>query len=77
MIDSYFFDDGPECEAQEGNVHLLARRQFVFSIIVGALLIFCAALIGARSYIGAEPPLALDRNSPEAPAAAEVPANQG
>jgi hypothetical protein len=77
MTDSYFFDDGQGYEADAGDIRHLARRQFVFSLAIGALLIFCAALIGSRSLMGGEPPLALHQMMFEAPAASQSAATQG
>ena len=49
----YFGDDTMDFGADAGDVRALARRQFLFSLAIGALLLASAAMIGAQP-IGAD-----------------------
>jgi hypothetical protein len=74
MTDAHYFgDDTPGLGDDVGDVHGLARRQFIFSLTVGALLLASAALIGAHSFSADRSPLALHHAKHVAPAEFSAP----
>ena len=69
----YFGDDTLDFGDDVGDVHGLARRQFMFSLTVGALLLASAALIGAHPFGADRSPLALHHVKHVAPAEFSAP----
>ena len=66
----YFGDDALDFGFEPADVRNPARRQFMFSLAIGALLLASAAMIGAHPRGPDGPPVARHQIKPAAPAPA-------
>ena len=68
----YFGDETLDFGLEAGDGRNLARRQFMFLLIIGALLLASAALVGAHPFGADRPNVALHQIKLVAPAPAEA-----